>query len=271
MTVSTLAGIAAILSRTQVNQAARGGAALNSLFSQGNTGKPASADTGGLSAAITLQNQVAQFRVASQNVAQASSVLAAAEAGAVSISRDVARLEDVAARAASSGLPEQERVDLSTEFSIVRRRIDATARSTKFNNEALLDGSSAQILVARENRDLKDLTVGSLTDQALFKGVNLSIATPEAAKATREIIRQAQAYIGKQIATIRSLQTGLDFTAATLESAIQNQDAARSTLDDADFTTQLLGGTSPLAGNNIGSLFAQTNRLPPSMLQLLTE
>jgi flagellin len=271
MTVSTIASLAASLSRTSFTQNSKTNAVFNVLFNLNNDSKSAQADVNGISAAINLQNQVAQLRVASQNVAQASSLLAAAEDGASDIATDVARLKDIATRASSASISEEERAGLKSQFEVIRGRIDRVANSTRFNNEALLNGASPQLKLAAENKDIKELTIGSLTDAALFKGRTLNIGTAEGAKAAEAIIKEAQVYANQQLDNVRAIQAGLDVAASTLESTIQNQDAARSTLNENDFTLQLLTGKGALQGDGINSLFAQTNRLPTNLLSLLSE
>ena len=272
MTVSTIANIAAGLTRTKTgNQTTQATAVLKSLFT--NTQKSGAADTTNLTAALTLQNQVAQFRVASQNVAQASSLLSAAGNGADEISRAVGRLKELAARAASSSASKEEREQIMSEFQSLRNRIDNLARGTSFNNEKLLNGSSPQLKIGGQNPDTKDLSIGSLTDEALFGDAVLDLSTVDGANAALAVIDKAQTYADQQLSNIAALQDGLDYASSTLQTAIQNTDASTSTLDDSDFVGQLLGGSSneAVAQDFTSSLFAQTNRLPNNLLQLLSE
>lgn len=271
MTVSTIASIAAGLSRTKTgNQTTQATALLKSLFS-GNQ-KSGAADTTQLTAALTMQNQVAQFRVAAQNLAQASSLLAAADSGAGEISRAVGRLKELATQASSSSVSEKEREQILSEFNALRSRIDNLANGTSFSNEKLLNGSSPQLKIGGQNPDTKDLSIGSLTDEALFKGAKLDLSTTEGAKAALTVIDQAKQYADQQVSNIAALQSGLDYAASTLGTAIQNTDASRSTLDESDLVGQLLGSTSDaVASDFTSSLFAQTNRLPGNIMQLLSE
>lgn len=268
MTVSTIASIATSLSRSSGNTSAKAASLFNSLFSS--TSKSSAQDSANFSAAVTLQNQVAQFRVASQNVAQSSSLLAAAEQGATEIAEDLAKMKEIAARAQSPTLSDVDRTKLVSQFTALRARIEDIARSTKFNNESLLDGSSPQLKIASENRDIKNLSIGSLKSDALFKGQEPNISTPATAKAAEDLIKQAQTYANQQIENIRALERGLDFAAATLETAIQNNEASRSSTSDADFITQLLNGNSTPV-DDIGTLLAQTRRMPDNLLGLLNE
>jgi flagellin len=268
MTVSTIATIAAGLSRTLSNQnTGRSSAVLGSLLNA--SGKPA-ADIAQLSAAANLQNQIAQFRVASQNIAQASGLLAAANQGIGEIAREIGRLRDIAVRASGADLNANERAELNTEFQSIRQKIDRIVRSTRFNGEALLDGTSPQLNLQVDGKTQQNVSVGSLTDATLFKGTNPDVSTASGAKVAEATLKAAQDYVTAQATVVSALQDGIDFAAAAVESAMQNQDAARSTLDEADLLGQLLGGQTQQS-TSAASLLAQSNKLPGGILQLLAE
>ena len=269
MTVSTIATIAASLSRVQGNQNTKPASVLGSLFAANTQSNKA--DSADVTTAISLQNQIAQFRVASQNVAQANSVLGAAGAGGDAIARELGKLQALAAKAASFPLSNAERVQINAEFQAIRNKIASIATSTTFNNESLLDGESPQLKIASENAQIKKLAIQSLTDSALFKGANPNLLTAESSKQAEAAIKEAQAYVNQQLENIKSLQGGLDYASSTLQTAIQNQDAANSSLNDADFTTQLFGGNNGAQSGDLNSLLAQTSRLPSSLLLLLKE
>jgi flagellin len=268
MTVSTIATIAAGLSRTLSNQnTSRGSAVLGGLLQA--AGKP-SADVAQLSAAANLQNQIAQFRVASQNIAQASGLLVAADTGVSEITRELSRLRDIAARASGAELSANERAALNTEFQSIRQKIDRIARGTRFNGESLLDGTSPQLKVQADGKTQQNLSVGSLTDATLFKGTSPDVSTPSGAKVAEATVKAAQDYVSAQVTIVAALQDGIEMAAAAVQTAIQNHDASRSTLDDSDLLGQLLG-VSKEQTDSVASLAAQTNKLPGGILQLLAE
>ncbi len=269
MTVSTIATIAAGLTRALSNPSNKTSEVLKSFDTT--SSQTARADVADLSVAITLQNQVAQFRVASKDVAQAGSLLSAAEAGAKEIATNLGKLKDLATQAASTTTSDSERIVLNQQFQAIRAQNDAIAKNTKFNGESLLDGSSAQLKVQGNASDAANLTVSSLTDSSIFADPRVEILNPSGAKITIEVLGKAINYVNEQISKIDQLQQGLDFASATLQSAIQNTDATNSTLNDADLVQALLTGTNGKESNGVNSLFAQTNRLPTNLLQLLSE
>lgn len=272
MTVSTIATIAAGLTRTLGNPNAKAtNVFTNLLGGQRSARDSISTD---ITAVIGLQNQIAQFRGASRDVAQAGALLSTAQNGAEQINQRLERLRNIAARAAEPTATAEDRAILNIEFQSVRAQIDQTARNTRFGNESLLDGSSAQLKVANESAGQKNLSVGSLTDATLFKGVNLDISTASGAKVAQATVISAIDYTATQITNIQSLQGGLDVAAASLQSAIQNQEASRSSLGDNDFTSQLFsltGGRGAFGYDSASIQNVQTRRLPPSFIALLGE
>lgn len=270
MTVSTIASIAAGLTRSQENGSARSSSVIANLIK---TAAPAaqSSDTTNITSAIALQNQIAQFRVAAQNVAQADSVLSTAANGATEIARALNRLKALAEQAQDPALSADERSALSSEFQSIRGRISATAQNTRYNNESLLDGTSQQLKVPGEDQNL---SVGSLTDEALFGSAKLDLSTQANAKATQEAVQKAIDYAAAQVKNISTLQNGLDIAASSLQTAIQNQEAANSNLGESDIAS-LLGQKNDAPTLQVPGdprlLTAQANRVPNSLLALLGE
>ena len=273
MTVSTIATIAAGLTRTLGTPNAQA----NSIFTNLLGGQRSQRDavSTDITAVIGLQSQIAQFRTASRDVAQAGALLSTAQNGAEQINQRLARLNEIAARAAEPTATSEDRAILNIEFQSVRAQIDQTARNTRFGNESLLDGSSAQLRVANNTAaGQPNLSVGSLTDATLFRGANLDVSTQSGARVAQASVRAAIDFTATQISNIQSLQGGLDLASASLQSAIQNQESAASNLTSDDFTTQLFAlteGRRTFGFDSADIQNAQTRRLPPSYIALLGE
>ena len=180
-------------------------------------------------------------------------------------------MKDLATRAASASTTDEERIVLNQQFQDIRSQNDVIAKNTKFNGESLLDGSSAQLKVQGGTADAANLSVGSLTDGSLFPNPRVEILSPSGATITIDLLGKAISYVSAQTDKLDTLQQGLDFASSTLQSAIQNKDAANSTLNGSDLVQGLLVGNNGEQQANATSLFAQTNRLPTNLLQLLSE
>lgn len=272
MTVSTIATIAAGLTRTPGTPDARPTNLISTLLgSQRSARDSVSTD---ITAVIGLQNQIAQFRGAARDVAQADALLSTARDGAEQISSRLEQLSAIASRAAQPSTTVEERATLNTEFQTLRGQIDQIARNTRFGNESLLDGSASALRGAASAAGQANGAIGSLTDATLFRGVNLDVSTASGATVAVNTLRSATQYVDTQLTSITELQRGLDLAAGTLQSAIQNQEAANSTLNDADFTTQLFSltqGRGTFGFDTTSIQNVQTRRLPPSFVALLSQ
>jgi flagellin len=265
MTVSTIATIAAGLSRpASSTTTVRAAEVLGGLFQQA-AARPTGGDAVAGFAAAT--NQLAPLRVASQNIAQAASLLEVAQRGSSAIARTLGDMASLTARAAMPEVSAQERIALNTQFQQGREEIDRIARETRFNNAPLLDGTTTELTLQSTASARRDFSVGAMTSGVLFKGVAVDVLSPSGAKIAATTVRAATEYVAAQLTNLADLQTGVEFAAATVASAVQNQEAARARVDPADFEALVSQSASEARPESA----AQTNRLPTSLLQLLGE
>ena len=267
MTVTTIASIAANLSRVTTTQATQPAAVLNSLVSTQATTDTSTINTDD-TADVSLQGQIAQFSVASQGIASGNSVLAAASVGAGDISSELGALQDLAQKAANVPLSESERAQIDAQFQAIRSRINQIAATTKFGGNTLLTGPT-QANATTATTATTAPAIGSLTDAALFKGANPNLTTVADSQTAVQQVQAAQEYTNQQIGTINTLQAGLDFASSTVQTAVQNQLAAQSTLEDSDFDTT--DTANSLLQPDAAAQVAQTTRLPSSLLGLLSD
>lgn len=268
MSISSIASIVANVSRTLGNSNSKLADQINGLLLAKSESSSTRPDVAGLATAALLQSQVSSLRVASQNIAQAQSLLAVADGGAAQVSQVLTRLAELSQRASSTDLSQAERIQLDVEFQQLRQEITKIANTTRFNGQALLDGS----LDAETLGEDGEVTVGSLTDEALFKGKQLDLQSADHARAAAEAVKAAQAYVAEQRASIGALQEGLDYAGAAIDTAAQNQEAARSFLDDNDIVSASTKTAQELVQQQaLSALLAQTNKLSGNILQLLNE
>jgi len=103
-------------------------------------------------------------------------------------------------------------------------------------------------------------------------GADANVATEETAGQAASQVQQALNSVATTIEGINAFSDQLDFAAAFVETAIANQDASRATLSDAD----LAGDPTQLSRETIFealeiTIESQTNRLPPSLVQIIVE
>lgn len=129
-------------------------------------------------------------------------------------------------------------------------------------------GASFQI--GSSPQDATSLTIGDVSVDALFNGQNLNILTAANASQAFNAIRSAQDYLTSQRADVGSFQSALDYAAANVDTAIQNQEAARAALEDTDFAKEATNNALLTVQRQAQiALLAQGNKLSANLLRLV--
>ncbi len=157
------------------------------------------------------------------------------------------------------------RIDLSSQTSADQFRVafeDATG--------TIPGGGGAAFQVGDGSDDVARLNIGDMRVGGLFPGGLGDILTQGNASFSSAAVNDAINRLVSARADVGAFQGALNYTAANIESAMQNQDAARAQLLDTDFasTSTELAQASLLNQASI-ALQAQTNRLAPNILDLL--
>lgn len=266
MTVSTIASLTAGVTRALGTDKSKLASSISNLL---NPGGGANTASDALSVATSLQAEIASLRIASRNVEQASSLVNVAQGGAQQVDTVLSQLQNLATQASSNTLSADQRGQLSSQFAQLTQQIDQIVNGTQFNGQKLLDGTANPLASSGDASG----AIGGLRRQDLFGNATLSLQTADAAQAASQAIAKAQSYVAAQRSNLANLSDGISVASATVQSALQNQDASRSNLNETDLTTALISASTPnlLATYSEQSLRAQTNRLPPSLVQLLGE
>ncbi len=238
----------------------------------------ASDDIAALSVATQLQTELSSLKEISNNAAQATSLLQVADGGAEQISGLVQELREIAIQAKSSTLSQQNRDALNAQFQQIAAEIDRIASKTQFGGKALLDGSVSgnnslsigDVLSGDSSDDANALSIDSLKTDSLFSGQSLNVLSADGAQRALEALEVAQGKVTSARSEISSFQQSVGFLAASIETAIANQDAARSVLEDTDFAEAgTIYSLLNIQREAALSLAAQGNRLPEGLLKLV--
>lgn len=271
MTVSSISSNAATFARSIDNSNTKRADALASIALGSRFTSP-SVDVSGLAIASALQSEAAGLTATSQNLAQSSALVDTAAAGADQIQQGLARLSQLATQASSSTLSSDDRTVLNNEFQTTLNEINSIATTTNFNGQNLLDGSLAGSGATASGAGSPALNISSLTTASLFGGTSPDLLSASNAQAALTAIGTAQSAVSNVQSEIASIGESLEFSAANVNSALQNQLAAASTLSDTD-----IGAASTQAASSaVQSQFSvaaavQTNRLKANVLDLLKE
>lgn len=213
------------------------------------------------SVAGQLQSSTTALQQMSNNLAQASSTAQVADSGLSQLQTIVENISTIAQQAGLPVLSSETQKSLDTQFKQSLQQIDNVVANTSFNGKQLLNGSF--VGSSGGNSSNSTLSIGNFSSASLFSETNLGVNSLAAAGSALTQITNTRSAVGSFVKTT-------NYTAASIDSAIANQQAANSTLQKSDFTNATQ--TSPLTAlqNNVTAAMAvQGNRLPPSLLLLV--
>lgn len=273
MQISSLAGLTGVQQQNIKKTDAKLQAAIASLVSGQKT-----QDVADVALATQLQSQVAGLKQVSQSLAQAISLTQVADGAIEQSQQIVGRLQEIALQASNGALSADQRKQLDVEFQELVKDLDRQVANTRFNGQNLLDGTlsgnnslSLGNLLNSGSDDDSSLSIDNLASSTLFNGQNLNVLSIDSAQQALQALGAAQSQIATARASVGAFQQTLDYSAASIDSAIINQEAARALLSDADFLEAATESQQAQVQRNAQlSLAAQTNRLPSALLQLVS-
>jgi flagellin len=243
-------------------------------------------DAAGLSIAERMHAQVSGMAVASRNANDAISLSQTAEGALGSVGNLFQRMRELAVQSANSTNSSSDRVSLNQEFVQLAQEATRTMGGTKFNGQSILsttDDSTFQI--GANNASMIDritvtafawsssVGISAVLGTGVITGTDVptvqitSSANAQSAIASLDTAIDA---VNSQRAVYGAVQNRFSNVVANLQSASENQSAARSRIMDADYAVE----TSNLSRANIlqqagNAMVAQANQLPQQVLSLL--
>ncbi len=264
-------------------------------------------DAAGLAISESLRSEVRGLQQARRNAQDGISLVQTAEGGLNEITNIISRLRELTVQSASDTIGPTERGFLQKEFSALKNEIDRIANSSDFNGTKLLVGPSQLPDELQKNNNVPPLEIqvgpdwNQLTDgrdnpnptniiridlqemNAMTDGPNslniggaespdgTRIDTKENAQMSMERLDDALERVNSYRATLGAVQNRLQSSVNNLGVRVENLDAARSRIKDADFAEESAGMTQQQILQQAGvSVLAQSNQLPQLALKLLS-
>ena len=254
-------------------------------------------DAAGLAIAERMNTQVRGMTVAMRNANDGISMAQVGEGALGSVGTLFQRMRELAVQSANATNSDSDRGSLNQEFMQLAQEVTRTLGGTQFNGQSILSTTADSLfqIGANASSDVDRLTVPGFawTQQAGLTDVLGSavltgplVDTNGAAIATNQPTQQisdtatAQAAISaldtaidavnSQRANYGALQNRFENVVTNMQTAVENQSAARSRIMDADYAAE----TSALSRANIlqqagNAMVAQANQLPQQVLSLL--
>lgn len=235
-------------------------------------------DAAGLAIANRMNSQIRGMTVATRNANDGISMAQTAEAAMGVLTETMQRMRDLAVQASNEGaVSSQDKEKLQTEFKQLSDELLRVIQNTEFNGKRIINGSLSggvnfQIGANTTADNQIAISIGNMSDlfQSVFAvsiGSNTSTAGGLSAI---DAIDEAIKAVDQSRSKLGAIQNRFTTTITNLQSAVENQSAARSRIIDADFAAE----TATLSRNQIlqqagTAMLAQANQSPQAVLKLL--
>lgn len=232
-------------------------------------------DAAGLAISENIRGQLVGIKMARSNAYNAQSLIQVSEGGLNEINNILIRLRELGVQAASDTVSDVEREFLDQEAQQLVAESDRIAKSTRFGNKALLDGSGEELEYhvgpfANEAENVIKYQISSDATNSTLGISGLSLADKSGSRDTLESVDEAIVKIGKMRADFGAVQSRLQMTTSNLDNQYENLSAAKSRISDADVAYE----SSEMTSANIlqsasVSVLAQANQNGAAALRLL--
>lgn len=232
-------------------------------------------DAAGLAIANKINAETKGLRMASRNANDAISLVQVAEGGLNETSSILTRLRELSIQAGSDTVGDAERGYLSLEYEQLVQEADRISKTTSFNGKPLLkgEGDVLQFQVgAFGNEDNRiEFDAGSTDASAENLGISgTNVRDKQDALSNLERIDSAIGKVSAFRANFGSIQSRLNSTINNLDTAVVNQESARSRIEDVDVADSTAKLASAQIKNAAGTAtLAQANALGNSALRLI--
>ncbi|TVO58269.1 flagellin N-terminal helical domain-containing protein [Denitromonas halophila] len=219
-------------------------------------------DAAGLAVAQRMEADARGLTVAMRNASDGISFSQTAD-GALGTSADILqRMRELAVQSLNGTISDTERGYLNAEFSQLDTELGRLQGAAKLNNQSVFGTFTFQI-----GAGAADSMSATFTSVASIGG---AVSTSAAAALAIASIDNALNSVASNRATIGGVMGRMQFTIQQLETARENQYAARSRIMDADFAAETAALTRAQILQQSGTaMVAQANSVPQSVLSLL--
>ncbi len=230
-------------------------------------------DASGLVIANRLRANTRSLGQAVKNAEQANARLSIAEGSAQTIQKILERQRELVTQAKSANYngSEGSRKALDDEFSALSAEVTRIIATTTYEGGPIF-GATAQTYqvsasdTAADNLSFTINLAGAAITDTLFADVSAN-AGPQV---DFEDVDAALDAVNETLATIGAAQNRLEFTVSNLKVAVQNQEAAESTIRDLDMAEEMTRFTKNTILQQAGTaMLAQANQSAQGILQLL--
>lgn len=230
-------------------------------------------DSAGYTIAKKLQARVRGQQKALDNIGDAKSMLTVAEGSLNSIMDILQNMKEKTVQAANDTMGTDERDAIKNELDELSLEITDILDASTFNGTSLFSATGSVSLTFQVNAESGDtytttISSVSVTNMSVASG-DLTVSTTGAAGDTLSRIDDAISAVATRLASVGDSQKRLSFKQDNLTVSMNNYEAARSRIEDADFAREQMEivKLQILQQTGIAAL-AQANLGPQSLLSL---
>ncbi len=237
-------------------------------------------DAAGLAIADRMNTQVRGMTVAIRNANDGISLAQVAEGGLSVVTDILQRMRELSVQAINSTNTSGDISALNQEYVQLSQELERNMSSVQFNGTSLFTATADFVFQVGANAgqtvivSASDLGVasGAITG-VLPNSAGTSALVPSANaenSANLTAIDAALSAVNSSRATLGAIQSRFQQTITYLQTAVENQTAARGRIMDADFAAETANLSRTQILQQAGTaMIAQANQLPQSVLQLL--
>jgi flagellin len=236
-------------------------------------------DAAGLAIATRMDSQYRGMNIAVRNANDGISLAQTAEGGLSTLTDMVQRMRELAVQASNGTNTSSDLIALNQEYTQLSTEISRTVSSVQFNGQSLLDttggfdfqvgANSGQTITVASG----SLSVASGDLSATFGNGGASALDTGSTSANGnniDLLDKALTAINGARANLGAVQSRFTNTINFLQTAAENQAAAKGRIMDADFASETANLSRSQILQQAGTaMIAQANQLPQGVLALL--
>ncbi|OED37938.1 flagellin [Chromatiales bacterium (ex Bugula neritina AB1)] len=223
-------------------------------------------DAAGLAIAERMHAQVRGMKVAIRNSNDGISMAQVAEGGLNEVGNMLQRMRELAVQSANGTNSTSDRANLNAEFTLLDTEIGRFTSSMRFNGLAILGADAGTFTFQIGPNPSETMDINTVAVAA----TGLNIATLADANTAITGIDTAIDSMTTDRAMYGASQSRFESAIASLEIAVENQEAARGRIIDADFAVETSNLTRAQILQQAGTaMVSQANQAPQQVLSLL--
>ena len=243
-------------------------------------------DAAGMAISERMTAQIRGMTVGARNANDGISLAQTAEGALGKVSESFQRMRELAVQAANATNSDSDKDSLDKEFGELAKEIQRVLGGATFNGLAILGGDAGaqnfQVGANTGTNDAISITTTNMTANADITavagndnsgGTRAKIDRDSSAADIKTVIDNidtALDTINGERATLGASQSRFAAVISNLQTAIENQSAARSRIVDTDFAAETANLSRAQILQQAGNaMVAQANQLPQQVMQLL--